>query len=223
MKKTATRARTVATTPQKTAKPVAPVHEITLLVRGSSSAQVGKALRARLKRQLRRALTATGTGAAAVCLSLTDDAELLALNQQYADEDHATDVLSFSQREQAPVTDIAEHAPPGLLSPALLSSASCEELGDIVISIDTATRQAAAQRHSLDYELLHLSVHGLCHLLGYDHATAEDERRMFGYEEKLRNEALAPGRVRIVSAPEQIPPSLGIETGMGAARAPIRR
>lgn len=177
------------------APPEVPTHDITLLVRGATRGQISKPLRARLRRQLRRALLATGTGSASLCLSLTDDAELFELNQRYANEDHATDVLSFSQRERAAAAEVP------LPEPALPAFLGSEELGDIVISIDTAARQAAAQGHTLDYELLHLSVHGLCHLLGYDHATPEDERRMFGYEALLRKEALGPSRVCVVPAP----------------------
>ena len=119
--------------------------------------------------------------------ALSDDAELHALNLEYADEDHATDVLSFAQQE-AP----AGFAPP---SPTLL-------LGDIVISIETAERQARQHGHGLDAELLHLAVHGLCHLLGYDHATQSEERVMFTYEAQLRAEA----RGRRPVQPQRRPP-----------------
>ena len=104
-----------------------------------------------------------------VSLSLTDDAELRRLNQEFAGEDHATDVLSFEQ------------------DPPLL--------GDIVISVPYARRQA---KGPLADELVHLAVHGLAHLLGYDHATPAEERVMFGYEAKLRAAARAPGSVRRV-------------------------
>jgi probable rRNA maturation factor len=126
-----------------------------------------------LVRILRRAMTAAGAKGE-VALSLSDDAELRRLNRQFAGEDHATDVLSFPQTEGS-----------GLL-------------GDIVISIPTARRQ---MKTSLLDELVHLSVHGLAHLLGYDHATPEEERVMFGYESKLREAARTPGSVRRVRRP----------------------
>jgi probable rRNA maturation factor len=62
-------------------------------------------------------------------------------------------------------------------------------LGDIVISVETAERQARARAQGLEAELFHLGVHGLCHLLGYDHATRAEERVMFAYEARLRAEA----------------------------------
>jgi probable rRNA maturation factor len=128
-----------------------------------------------LKRLVGRAMRAAGVAERAMALSLSDDHELLALNRQYAGEDHATDVLSFEQ--SAPL------------------------LGDVVISVETAARQAAAAGHSLTAELVHLAVHGLVHLMGFDHATKAEERVMFGYEAKLRAAARAPGEVKRVRAP----------------------
>jgi probable rRNA maturation factor len=110
-----------------------------------------------------------------VSLSLSDDAELRRLNREFAGEDHATDVLSFSQEDDR-----------GNL------------LGDIIISVATARRQA---KGPLLDELFHLSVHGLVHLLGFDHATADEERVMFGYEARLRAVARARGVVRRVRCP----------------------
>ncbi len=155
---------------------------IQLLVRSTVRAEVPPALRQRLRRQLGRALQACGMPMAQVCVTLSDDDELHALNRQYADEDHATDVLSFAQLEAAarPKQPVAV--------PVLL--------GDIVISVPIAARQAAERSHGLDDELLHLAVHGLCHLLGYDHATPRQEQVMFGYEAVLRSEATARHRVR---------------------------
>jgi probable rRNA maturation factor len=107
-----------------------------------------------------------------VALSLTDDRELHRLNLQYANEDHATDVLSFNQ------------------DPPLL--------GDIVISVPYARRQA---KGTLVDELIHLAVHGLAHLLGYDHRSKKQESVMFGYEACLRQAARARGPVRRVHRP----------------------
>lgn len=123
-----------------------------------------------LRARLGRAMRAAGVAGRALTLSLTDDDELRALNRQYAGEDHATDVLSFEQE--------------GAL------------LGDVVISVPTAARQARAAGHSLGGELFHLAVHGLVHLLGFDHATKAEERVMFAYEAKLRARATRPPRRR---------------------------
>lgn len=139
---------------------------LSLLLRNGAGTHVPVAMRARLRRSLRRVMDAAGRKDATVCLSLSDDAELHALNLQYAGEDHATDVLSFSQgHPQLPV------------------------LGDIIISVETAARQAKARGHGLYDELFHLAVHGFCHLLGYDHATRKEERVMFAYEAELRGAA----------------------------------
>jgi probable rRNA maturation factor len=105
-----------------------------------------------------------------VSILLTDDEQIAELNRQYRDVDGPTDVLSFSQKEGE--DDIV----PGL-----------EEnlLGDVVISVETAARQAEEQGKSLDDELDMLLVHGILHLLGYDHAEPEDERAMFARQEEL--------------------------------------
>jgi probable rRNA maturation factor len=143
-----------------------------------------------LKRLLGRAMQAAGVAERVLSLSLSNDRELHTLNRQYAGEDHATDVLSFEQ--EAPL------------------------LGDVVISVETAARQAAAAGHSLLAELVHLSVHGMVHLLGYDHATPAEERVMFGYEAKLRAAARAPGPVQPVRKPGRKP--VGKPTGRRARK-----
>ena len=123
-----------------------------------------------LRTRLSRAMRAAGVAGRAMTLSLTNDRELRQLNKQYASEDHATDVLSFEQ--EAPL------------------------LGDVVISVETAARQAKAAKHSLGAELFHLAVHGMVHLLGFDHATKAEERVMFAYEARLRARATRPPRRR---------------------------
>jgi probable rRNA maturation factor len=128
-----------------------------------------------LRRLVARAMRAAGVAERALTLSLSDDDELLALNREYAGEDHATDVLSFEQ--EAPL------------------------LGDVIISVEYAGRQAAAARHALATELVHLAVHGLVHLMGFDHASKAEERVMFGFEARLRAAARAPGPVAPVRRP----------------------
>ena len=172
---------------------------LSLLVRNGMGPRVPVALRGQLRRWLGRALAAAGCPDATVCLSLSDDAELHALNLQYADEDHATDVLSFAQQE----------APAGFGPPP-----DPDLLGDIVISIDTAERQARQHGHGLDAELLHLAVHGLCHLLGYDHATQSEERVMFTYEAQLRTEARGRRPVQLQTRPPLPRPSRSPETAL---------
>lgn len=89
-------------------------------------------------------------------LRLTDDAEIQELNSLYRQQDKPTDVLAFAALE-AEMPNSEE-----LRSQPLY-------LGDIVISIDTASLQAKQQAHSLLTELAWLAAHGLLHLLGWDH------------------------------------------------------
>lgn len=125
-------------------------------------------------RRLGRAMEAAGVADAELALSFTDDVEIRALNAAYTGEDHATDVLSFSQRE-------GEAMPGG-----------DNVLGDVIISVEYAAQQAKTAGRALVDELAHLAVHGLAHLLGYDHGTPAEEAVMFGYEARLR--AVAEGR-----------------------------
>ena len=90
-----------------------------------------------------------------VSLRLTSDRQIQSLNYQYRSLDQPTDVLAFAATEaDIPIPeDIGEP----------------RYLGDIIISLDTALRQATEQKHSLKLELAWLSSHGLLHLLGWDH------------------------------------------------------
>ncbi len=108
----------------------------------------------------------------ALTLVVTDDETIRALNRTYRDEDSATDVLSFAATEgEAFVTP--DDAPP--------------YLGDVIISFPTALAQSGARGEPVDGELRLLVAHGCLHLLGYDHATPEEEAAMWA----LQDEALA--------------------------------
>lgn len=100
---------------------------------------------------------------------VTDDEEIRKLNRDYAGEDKATDVLSFSLRE----------------GEEFVSPDETERLGEVIISLETAEGQAADAGHSLEDEMAHLLVHGILHLLGYDHAEPDDERVMRAREDAL--------------------------------------
>ncbi len=97
---------------------------------------------------------------AAITIVLTDDATVQQLNNDYRALDQSTDVLSF------PVGD----AMPGM---------DTVYLGDIIISVPFAERQATASGHSSSAELQLLAVHGTLHLLGHDHADVEEKERMW--------------------------------------------
>ena len=125
------------------------------------------ALAARLGRSARRLLRGLKLGDAELSVVLVADREMRALNRRYRGRDRATDVLSFAQREGP------GGAPDGLL-------------GDVVISVDTARRQAAARGDSLGRESERLLIHGVLHLVGYDHErSAAEARRMQRRERRL--------------------------------------
>ncbi len=99
---------------------------------------------------------------AAVTILLADDDYLRQLNFQYRGEDHATDVLSFPGGDPIPGgQDLLEY------------------LGDIAISVQTAEAQAAAKGHETAAELQLLAVHGVLHLVGYDHLDEEEKAAMW--------------------------------------------
>lgn len=106
-------------------------------------------------------------------LRLTGDAEMQTLNSQYRHKNQPTDVLAFAALE----VDYPQF-PEGFDDSPLY-------LGDIVISIETATRQAKQQEHSLQVELAWLAAHGLLHLLGWDHPDDESLTRMLNQQQEL--------------------------------------
>jgi len=96
---------------------------------------------------------------------LTDDAGIHELNREHRQKDKPTDVLAFAMDET--VAD-----PAGIL-------------GDVVISLDTAERQARARQRSLIEEVRFLLAHGVLHLVGYDHAEPAEKREMVGMTRRL--------------------------------------
>ena len=108
-----------------------------------------------------------------VSLRLTGDDEMQSLNSQYRQQDRSTDVLSFAALE----VDCPQ--------PEEMSSSEPLYLGDIVISIDTAHRQAQQQGHPLKTELAWLAAHGFLHLLGWDHPDDESLSQMLDRQEIL--------------------------------------
>jgi len=108
-----------------------------------------------------------------VSLLLTDDQEITRLNSRYRDKNKPTNVLSFP---------FAEGADPSF------ASLPFKELGDIVISLETAQRESIEYQQTLDQRLSWLIVHGMLHLLGYDHERSKsDEKAMFDREKELLN------------------------------------
>ena len=106
-----------------------------------------------------------------VDITIVDDEEIHQLNRDYRNVDRSTDVLSFALDED-------DEDEPELLEGQL------HLLGDIIISAETATRQAEEFGHGLEREIVYLAVHGLLHLLGYDHMVEEDKVIMRAKEEE---------------------------------------
>ena len=125
----------------------------------------------RLARRARRLLGALDLDTAELSLVLVSDPVMHELNRTWRGRNRPTDVLAFAQREGV------GPAPDGLL-------------GDVVISVDTARRQAAALGHSVAVEAERLLVHGLLHLLGYDHERSAAEARRMRRKERALLRAL---------------------------------
>lgn len=121
----------------------------------------------------------------AVAVALCDDAEVAALNARYRGHDGPTNVLSFSYGPP-PAAGLAE-APP---------------LGDIVVAFGIAAAEAAAEGRSLPDHLQRLIVHGMLHLLGYEHETPEQAEIMLRLEEQA---------LRHLGTPDPGAPLLGVE------------
>ena len=122
----------------------------------------------------RRLLSLLSLDHCELSLVLTSDALIQELNRTFRGKDCATDVLSFPQLD-------GDGASPSL-SPAAMPA----PLGDVVISIETALRQARRLGVPLKERLRTLLIHGVLHLLGYDHEKSPAEaRRMFAYERAL--------------------------------------
>lgn len=118
-------------------------------------------------------LRAVGRPLADVTIGFVSDRTIRRMNKQFRGYDRATDVLSF------PAANTSEH---------LVDSAFGELLGDIVISAETASRQADEAGRSLDREIDELVIHGVLHLCGYDHES--DHGEMNRLELRLRRKLL---------------------------------
>ena len=130
---------------------------VSFLRRRRSGASGGAALY--VKRAVLATLAAEGAEDREVSVLLTDDGEIHTLNGTYRGKDKPTDVLAFALDEgEGGSLDLS--------------------LGDVIISVETATRQAASRRVTLDAELELLAVHGTLHLLGYDHEAPDEAKVM---------------------------------------------
>jgi probable rRNA maturation factor len=139
--------------------------------------------------QAGRALAAMALSNVEVSVVLCDDAAIRPLNERWRGKDEVTDVLSFPQMDLQEPLEALPDRPEG---------AAPTVLGDIVISVDTAARQASALGHPLRGELVVLLVHGLAHLLGHTHSASESSDRMAALEAHVL-QTILPGDMGLVA------------------------
>ena len=126
-------------------------------------------------------LQRSGVTSAALAIVITDDATVQALNRDYRGVDAATDVLSFASQEEDETEEAAQR---GDLPPEL-AALLARSLGDVIIAYPYAAHQAQQFGVTSAAELCLLTAHGVLHLLGYDHATPEDEAAMWAIQEEV--------------------------------------
>lgn len=124
-----------------------------------------------------RVLSAVGESGSELSLELTGDKRMQRLNREYRKKDRPTDVLAFPIREAV--------MPPGV-------HPVTQMLGDVVISLPTAWRQAKEAGRSIDVELVTLLVHGVLHLCGYDHERSPREAARMVRRERVLLDLISP-------------------------------
>jgi probable rRNA maturation factor len=120
----------------------------------------------RIRRAARKILGALGYWSHEVSIVLTDDEGITRLNRQYFNRHRPTNVIAFPMAG----------GEPAVINPQVL--------GDVVISVETARRQSRAIGGKTEDEVLFLMIHGILHLLGYDHEGSADERRAMEVKER---------------------------------------
>jgi probable rRNA maturation factor len=120
----------------------------------------------------KRLLAAVGESDASLSVSLVGDAEMRTINREHRGKDRPTDVLSFGFEGEAPGAPRRRGDPERLL-------------GDVVISVETARRQAVDYDATLQEEIYRLLIHGLLHAIGHDHVRAGERRAMQREERRL--------------------------------------
>ena len=134
----------------------------------------------KIRVKAKRALEDLGCLDKELSVLFTDDEHMAALNRQYRDKEGPTDVLSFPMTE-----DLDGEIAPALFEPVML--------GDVVVSVETALRDAEELEQSFERTVDRLLIHGILHLLGYDHEKSQtdamcmtkEEERLMAHLEKL--------------------------------------
>ena len=153
-----------------------------MIINIESEVEIDESMLADIQRALELAGEIYGVENSEVSVTLTNDQRIHELNLQYRGIDRPTDVLSFAFRDSD--------------EPEIFSDADSEQpeiLGDIIISIDRAKSQAEEFGHSIRREIVFLTVHGILHLLGYDHMEETDRLEMES-EQKFMMERLGISR-----------------------------
>ena len=119
---------------------------------------------------------------ASLSVVIVNDDEIQALNRQYRGIDAPTDVLSFGTQDDGTPDERADST--FVIAPEQQEEADAY-LGDVIIAYPQVVAQAAQQGHSTERELSLLVVHGVLHLLGYDHATPHDEAQMWAIQDQV--------------------------------------
>lgn len=132
---------------------------------------------AKFKKHIQKIMRELGHDEVELSILIVDDAKIRKLNRQYRNIDAATDVLSFPQNagEEA---EFISHM-----------------LGDVVISVEMAQRQAAEHQFSVEQELVLLLIHGTLHLLGYDHERSSKEGEIMRQRTWKLFDLIFPGKV----------------------------
>ena len=112
-----------------------------------------------------------GNAAVELGVVITNDDKIQQLNRDYRGHDEPTDVISFALLEG--------------LEPFIMPPDNIRHLGEIIISFPQAEKQAQEQSHSVNQEMAHLIIHGLLHLLGYDHEKDQDDTIMRAREYEI--------------------------------------
>lgn len=176
---------------------------ISARLRVSVTDAAGRPLAAQgLSQWLVRAAPATARGALSV--ALVDDRAMRRLNRAYRGVDQATDVLTFPAHDLSagrPAHELVADRPAHELFAGRPAFRQSEGLGDIAIAMGVARRQARTYEHALRTEIRILALHGLLHLLGYDHET--DRGQMRRMEDRLRRRAGLPASLiaRVAGGP----------------------
>lgn len=158
--------------PKKSPLPKAPAI-VQVTTRGGPFEGVSAAV---VKRRAEKMLAALDLPSVELSVALVDDATIHELNRSYRHKNKPTDVLAFAMQEDAS------------------KLRDGDLLGDVIVSIETARRQAEERKRPLLDELTMLLAHGLLHLVGYDHRTDAEERVMVAKTNELEVKAQARAR-----------------------------